>query len=216
VRSLLSAAIVALLLSFLARDAGAQIKEPDHHPKYGVELEPHFVAQWAEPFWGGTGIGAGLRVSIPVIDNGPITTINNSLAIGFGFDWAHFSGACWDWWGPWRLPGPRPPGAPPPPPPADYYAYNCSGNSVRFPAVAQWNFFFTKVVSVFAEAGLGVEYATWTADYPCAAGVCRPTGHDLFVEPLFFVGPRFILSDAFAITLRLGWPYLSAGVSFLL
>jgi len=46
--------------------------------------------------------------------------------------------------------------------------------------------------------------------------VCRPTGHDLFVDPLFFVGPRFILTDSFGITLRIGWPYLSVGASFLL
>jgi hypothetical protein len=71
-------------------------------------------------------------------------------------------------------------------------------------------------LSVFAEAGLGIEYATWSADYPCAVGLCRPTVDDLFVEPLFFVGPRFILSDDFAITLRLGLPYLSAGVWLLL
>lgn len=196
---------------FLARDVEGQIKEPGNHPNYGVELEPHFVAQWSEPFWGGAGIGGGVRVSIPIIDNGPVTKINNSLAVGFGFDWAHFSGGCWNWGGPWRVPGPRPP-----PPPVDYYAYNCTGNSFWFPAVAQWNFFLTRAVSVFAEAGLGIEYATWSADYPCAAGVCRPTGHDLFVDPLFFVGPRFILSDDFAITVRLGWPYLSVGASFLL
>ena len=26
--------------------------------------------------------------------DGPVTTINNSLAIGFGLDWAHFDDAC--------------------------------------------------------------------------------------------------------------------------
>src|SRR5205814_2106864 len=75
--------------ALLARPASAQIKQPGAHPKYAVELEPHFAVQWAYTVWDNTGIGVGLRASIPVIQNGPITTINNNLAIGFGFDWAH-------------------------------------------------------------------------------------------------------------------------------
>src|ERR1700742_955133 len=95
---LLGRATVAILLLFWAGTARAQIKEPGNHPKYAVELEPHFLAHWDEPYWGGDGIGVGLRASIPIIEDGPVTTINNSLAIGFGFDWAHFSGGCWDWY----------------------------------------------------------------------------------------------------------------------
>jgi hypothetical protein len=205
---LVASAIVLACLT-RTREARAQIKEPGRHPRYAVELEPHFLAQWSGPFWGDAGIGAGVRASIPIVDNGPVTSINDSLAIGFGFDWAHFGNACWDW-GPWRPPGPARPR------PADWQRYECTGNSFWFPVVAQWNFFFTKVVSVFGELGLGIEYATWSADYPCAGGICRPSGHDLFVDPLFFVGPRFILSDDFAITLRIGWPYVSVGASFLL
>jgi hypothetical protein len=201
--------LAGLMIATGARDAAAQIKEPGNHPKYAVELEPHALAQWSGPYWGDAGGGVGVRASIPIIENGPVTTINNSLAIGFGLDWAHYGGGCWDW-GPWLPAGPRP--APPP----DFRNYRCSGDSFWLPVVAQWNFFFTPVVSVFAELGLGIEYATWGADYPCAGGVCRPTGHDLFVDPLFFVGPRFTLSNDFAITLRIGWPYVSVGASFLL
>ena len=205
-------ALAAVLFSCLLRAPGAaaQIKEPGHHPKYSVELEPHFLAQWSGPYWGEAGIGAGVRASIPIIDNGPVTTINNSFAIGFGLDWAHFGSTCWDWGGPWVGPGPRPPR------PANFADYNCYGNSFWFPVVAQWNFYFTKVISVFGELGLGIEYATWGASYPCGGAICNPTGHDLYFDPLFFAGPRFTLSDAFAITVRVGFPYVSVGASFLL
>jgi hypothetical protein len=121
--------VTSLLVLLCAPRASAQIKEPGNHPKYGVEFEPHFLAQWSGPYWGDAGIGAGLRVSIPIIDDGPVTTINNSFAIGFGFDWAHFGGGCWDWG---RL---RPPGPPPPPPGPDLRGYDCNGNSFWFPAV---------------------------------------------------------------------------------
>jgi len=206
----LASTAVALLLVSLSASAVAQIKQPGRHPKYSVELEPHLLAQWEGPYWGGAGIGAGIRASIPVVDNGPVSTINNSLAIGFGFDWAHFGDECWNWWGPWRAPGP------PPQRPDNFYAYECSGNSFIFPVVAQWNFFFTPVVSLMAEAGLGVRYSSWNIDFPCNGAICRSDGGDLFVDPLFFVGPRFILSDSFAIAVRIGWPYLSVGASFLL
>jgi hypothetical protein len=201
---------VALLFvaafSTLAATGRAQIKQPGAHPKYSVELEPHFVLSWSNHFWGGDGAGVGLRASIPVMEDGPVPSINDNLAIGFGFDWAHFGDQCWDW-GPWfGPPGPRP---------ADWAQYDCSGNSFSFPVVAQWSFFFTKAVSVFAEAGLAIEYSTWSATYPCAGALCRASDHGIDVDPLFFGGGRFLVSDGFGFVVRLGWPYLSAGVTVL-
>jgi hypothetical protein len=192
----LPAAALGVSGVLLAASAGAQIKEPGAHPSYGVELEPHFLVQWADQYWGSDGVGLGLRASIPVIDNGPVTKINNNFAIGFGLDWAHYSDCAW-WWG-----GPRP---------INFATYDCSGNTFTFPVVAQWNFYFTPVVSAFVEGGLAIEY--WTMDNPPCAG-CKHS--DVTVDGVFAVGPRFRLADSFAITLRIGWPYLSAGASFFL
>lgn len=183
--------------------AHAQIKEPGAHPKYTLELEPHFVVQWAyaDDWTKSDGIGVGGRVSIPVMENGPITTINNSLAVGVGLDWAHFGDNCYAYF---RVPAP--PG------------YSCTANHFWIPAVAQWNFWFTPLVSVFAEVGFAIQHAS--SDIGCAPGapyadICGTDSYTR-VHPVFLVGPRFTLSNMFAITLRLGIPYLSIGGSFYL
>jgi hypothetical protein len=193
----LAAAAFALLL---ASSASAQIKSPRSHPHYGVELEPHLVVQWAdEPYWDDTGIGVGLRASIPVIEDGPINSINNSLAIGFGLDWAHFDDC-----GPWN----------------DV----CDANDFWFPLVVQWNFFLTKSISLFGEFGLAFQYSTldWDGPIPgnCAringVNICNNDVDDLDVELVLWLGARFLLSDNIALTLRLGSPSLLFGVSILL
>ena len=191
-----SAASAAALVTTTAY---AQIKEPGQHPKYTVELEPHLVVQWEYTDWNASdGIGVGGRVSIPVMDNGPITTINNSLAVGVGLDWAHFDDDCYGYY---RVP--QPPG------------YSCIANHFWIPAVAQWNFWFTPVVSAFAELGFAVQHASW--DVGCVPGSAY-CGSDSYtkVRPVFLLGPRFTLSKTFAITLRIGVPYLSVGGSFYL
>jgi len=193
------AAGAAASVGLFAAPAHAQIKQPGAHPKYTVELEPHFLVQWSYTSWNTDGIGVGGRVSIPVIDNGPVTTINNSLAVGFGFDWAHFDDNCGVYFG-YRGPG----------------GYSCTGNHFWFPAVAQWNFFFTPVVGAFAELGFAIQHAS--DEVVCAPGtpVCSLSETYTRVRPVFLVGPRFILTNAFAITLRIGIPYLTIGGSFLL
>jgi hypothetical protein len=186
--------------SLFAAPARAQIKEPGAHPKYAVELEPHFLMQWTNAPWNTDGIGVGVRASIPVIDNGPVTTINNSLAVGFGFDWAHFDDNCGVFYG-YR--GPEP-------------GYSCTGNHYWFPVVAQWNFFFTPVVGAFAELGFAIQHANDQVE--CAPGVTVCALSDTYtrLRPVFLVGPRFILAKSFAITVRVGIPYLTIGGSFLL
>ena len=195
------ATFAALLVGLFAAPAHAQIKQPGAHPRYVVEIEPHFLVQWSYTDWNSDGIGVGGRVSIPIIDNGPVTTINNNFAIGVGFDWAHFDNNCGRFNG---IPG-RPNGA-----------YDCSGNHFWFPVVAQWNFYFTKVVGAFAELGFAIQHANNEA--VCAPGTVTCTYSDTYtsVRPVFLVGPRFILADSFAIVLRIGIPYLTIGGSFLL
>jgi hypothetical protein len=188
------------LSALVATTAHAQIKEPGAHPKYTVELEPHFLVQWEYTDWNNSdGIGVGGRVSIPVIDNGPITTINNSLAVGIGFDWAHFDDNCY---GDFHVPTPA--------------GYSCSANHFWVPAVAQWNFWFTPVVSAFAELGFAIHHASFDVGCPPLGGPYCVSDSYTRVRPVFLVGPRFTLTNSFAITLRLGIPYLSIGGSFYL
>jgi hypothetical protein len=200
-RTLHLAAFVAAAFALLgASSASAQIKSPRSHPHYGVELEPHLVVQWAdEPYWDDTGIGVGLRASIPVIPDGPINSINNSLAIGFGLDWAHFDDC-----GPWN----------------DI----CDANDFWFPLVVQWNFFLTQSISLFGELGLAIQYSSldWDGPIPgnCAringVNICNDNVDDLDVELVLWLGARFLVSDNIALTLRLGSPSLLFGVSILL
>lgn len=196
-RTIASFCLMAGLL--LATGAHAQIKSPGAHEKYDVELEPHLVVQWAEePAWDDEGFGLGLRASIPLVDNGPVTTINNNMAIGFGLDWAHFDDPC------------------------RYNNINldddCNANDFWVPVVVQWNFFFSQMISAFPELGLAIQHSRWDI------GVCR-VGNNIVVcddrsdtdlELVLWLGVRFHVAKAFAITLRLGTPSILLGGSFFL
>jgi hypothetical protein len=183
-----------------AASAHAQIRSPNHHPHYAVELEPHLVLQWTnDPYFGGDGIGVGFRASIPIIDNGPISSINNSLAIGFGLDWAHFGGC-----------GP--------------YGNSCNADDFWLPIVLQWNFFLTDWFSLFPEFGLAIQHSSlgWAGSIP---GDCRGVGGRNIcvanasytdVDLVLWLGARFAISERVAFTLRLGTPSILIGASFML
>jgi hypothetical protein len=191
--------VVLAVLWFGANRAAAQIDRPNSHIHYAVELEPHLVIQWDhEPAWGGDGIGLGLRASIPLIQDGPVTTINNSLALSVGLDWAHFGDTCY------------PPGVGPQP------RWSCAANDFWVPLLVQWNFFFSNLISAFPELGLGIHHTRWDGNI-CRSGnnvyYCG-TGSDTGVDLVVFLGVRFHLSKAFGLTLRIGTPSLLLGASF--
>jgi hypothetical protein len=77
----------------------------------------------------------------------------------------------------------------------------------------QWNFYLTKVISVFPEFGLGFRDAIYDQTV-CTNGRCRTS--DLSVYPVLWFGARFRLTDLLAIVVRLGTPSLQFGVSFFL
>ena len=201
----LSIALLAgLAVSAVAARADAQIDRPGAHIKYVAEVEPHLVIQWDdEPWWDDDGIGLGVRGTIPVIEDGPVKTINNSLGIGFGLDWAHFDDACWG-------PGPRP----------NVLNDDCSADDFWVPVVVQWNFFFSDLISAFPELGLGIQHTRWDGDW-CGNGrnlyVCGDgDSSDTDIELVLWLGVRFHLAESFALTLRLGTPSLLLGASFFL
>jgi hypothetical protein len=179
------------------------IKHPGDHPHYAVELEPHVSVGWAANYYG-TSFGLGGRVSINLTHDGFIKTINNSVAIGLGLDWEHYSAPdCYGYYngrnGAYCYGGPS----------ADFF---------QFPIVMQWNFYVAQHWSVFGEPGLYIWHGTY-GNAACYApnGVLVQCGYtDTGVGPAFWVGARYHFNDAVALTMRLGYPdLLTFGVSFM-
>lgn len=187
--ALLPVAVAAAALTF-GSEAGAAsvIKRPGAHPQYDFELEPHGIYSWS---WPGDGPGVGVRANIPLFHNGPISSINNNMAIGFGLDvawWEHrrrnrwLGDRCWD----------------------DWDRGHCSGTTVWIPVVLQWNFYLTDIISVFGEPGLSARIVSWEYD----------SDFDPIV-PVFAGGGRFQFGDRVGLTVRLGYPYMSVGANIL-
>jgi hypothetical protein len=185
------AAAVILVGVFASAGARADdtIKRPGDHPTYSVELEPHGLLDWYTPYnHSNAGFGIGGRFSIPIVQNGFVPSINNSVAISFGIDWVHYDGC--------------------------YFLGNCSVDYLYFPIVMQWNFFVARRWSVFGEPGIAI-YHGFFNDCPFAVnGVgCGGTPQQTGVWPAFYIGGRYHFSDGAALTMRLGFPTLSIGVS---
>jgi len=66
------------------------------------------------------------------------------------------------------------------------------------PVVMQWSFYLTRAWSVFAEPGV---LARFDGDL-----------HPVFMTQL---GARWHFKDTVTLTMRVGWPYWSVGVSFM-
>jgi hypothetical protein len=161
-----TAAVVATAAFLAATDiARAEehsiIKNPGEHPQYVFEAEPHLIIGFGDPFPGGGEPGIGFRGSFHLTD-GFVKSINDSVAIGVGADFAGFG--------------------------HDTY--------VAIPVVMQWNFWLSTRWSVFGEPGIQI-----TNQHPN-------------VGPALFLGGRYHFSDTVALTLRLGFPAISVGVSF--
>ncbi len=188
-----SAAALAVIaaIAFAPRQAKADdtIRRPGDHPSYGVEVEPHVVFGWGGPYAPG-GFGLGGRLSIPVVQNGFVPTINNSIAVSFGLDWVHYE-SC-------------------------FYAGNCSADYFNVPVAMQWNFYVAQRWSVFGEPGAVLYFGSYP-DCPLQASLC-PTARPptVGVVPALFLGGRYHLSDSTALTIRIGFPAFSLGFSFFL
>jgi len=186
------AALAVTAWSSAARADTLVIKNPGDHPRYVFEAEPHVVLGFIEPpgYASGTGFGLGFRGSIPIVRNGFIPNINNSVAIGFGMDFAHYGR------GDYCVNGGRQP--------CDRRRAD-SFNEFYFPVVMQWNFFLSRNWSVFGEPGVALNLHAW--DGP----------RTLDVDPfIFFIGGRYHFSDKVTLTMRIGYPAFSVGCSFLL
>jgi hypothetical protein len=189
-----------------ARAEESIIRHPGDHPNYSVEIEPHVLAAFLALPHGGDGFGLGGRFTIPLVKNGFVSSINNNVGIGFGLDWVHYSGCYYNNY----YNGPFP--------------YECpTFNAFVIPVVLQWNFFLSTHWSVFGEPGFAIEYGTWGGDfcgYYVDRGVrvpyaCGNSPNHLSADPfILFIGGRFHFSESASLTMRVGWPYFSIGISF--
>ncbi len=76
------------------------------------------------------------------------------------------------------------------------------------PVVLQWNFWLTQHWSVFGEPGVAIEFPM---SVPSSLG-----GEPIYLVPALFVGARYNFNDHITLTMRLGFPMSTVGVSFLL
>jgi hypothetical protein len=184
--ALASASMLAATNAFADRGT---IKFPGQHPKYSFEAEPHLAVGFFDIGPSDNGFGAGFRGTIPIVDNGFVSTINNSVGIGFGVDWLHYSdNGCFRRGRDLLCPD---------------AGYNF--NVLWFPVVMQWNFWLSENWSVFGEPGLVLELHD--RDY---------FGDRMDLNPAMFIGGRFLMSKDVALTMRIGSPTFSIGVSFLM
>ena len=164
------AAIGLLAVGTVSGTARAEpnlIKQPGAHPDYSLELEPHVVFGFDAPGdTAGQGFGPGFRGTVELVDNGFVSTINNTVGLGFGLDW---------------------------------FAFSSGKTSLWVPFVMQWNFWLTRSWSVFGEPGAGLYLGNATG-----------------FRPAFYGGGRFHFSDTLALTVRVGYPTFSVGLSFVL
>lgn len=177
-------ALVGALAIFTAQNASADrmiIKQPGAHLNYSFEAEPHLLLDPHDAPGRGSddGFGVGFRGTIPVVDNGFVSSINNNVGIGFGLDWVSYR-RYYD---------------------CDGRGFNCDdGRFTRFwiPVVMQWNFFLSQNWSLFGEPG----------------GTFHLTDDDIDLDPVIFIGARWHFSQTATLTMRLGYPTFSLGVSF--
>ena len=199
-RLLVGLSLTALALVWSGA-ASAQIKQPGAHPRYSLELDPHLVIQHASgPFLDDEGWGVGLRASIPFMHNGPIPQINNNIGISFGGDLAFFDDDAGCRSRENTLLGDE-----------------CDGTSLWLPVTFQWNFFFTKIVGAFFEIGPAVSY--WSQDWvdDCQGNPCERSASELdLLDFAVFFGGRFLFGERVGMTVRLGYPYVSIGATFLM
>ena len=171
--------------------------EHEHSPR--TRLRPNWTARGSSPLYrrpgaaclgrlgqfppcSSDGLGAGVRATIPFLQDGPVPGINNNMGLGLGADYAH------------------------------RWANHCTGivsaNGLIIPVVLQWNFFLLRRLSVFGEAGVAWQH-WWNTPYLCT--FCGGYTSTNQLDVALAAGGRFMVTERFAFLLRLGWPYVSLG-----
>jgi len=198
-RGLLSFVVGAALTLAAARShAQNTIRNPGDRPDTALELEPHVVLGPFDPPGPGpgsdAGFGAGVRASFEVVRNGFIGKLNDSVALGVGLDVLEYDGEAR---GDCERFEPGLNGT------QICTEVSGSGSPAYYlvPVVMQWNFWLSRRWSVFGEPGLLLRYVN----------------DDFGVTPfVIYGGGRLHFGDNVALTLRVGYPTFSLGISLLL
>jgi hypothetical protein len=177
--------LAALALPSVASAQEATMETLREPTAYPIEVEPHFTFG-AENVYGDTGFGAGLRLGVPVAA-GHLGRLPQNLAISFGGDVVHYDNC--------------------------YYGAYCSANYLMVPVALQWNVAVARPVSLFLEGGAFMYGGWFTHCAPGDAGCSPPS--DFGLLPTVALGGRVHLGENVALTLRLGYPTSTLGVSFL-
>lgn len=175
-------AVAALLLAGLFATPAPAIAGPSIIKRPFGGARPYQLDVHAGFAWIGKGLAAGARFGIPIIHNGFIKKINNSIHINFG---------------------------------ADLYFIDAVGKKnsaysmgLGIPVTLHWEFYFTPRWSAFGEVGPNIFIHSETLK---GHGWDWSPGHWFIAS----AGGRYFLSQTLALTLRLGSPYSSFGLSFL-
>lgn len=155
-------------------------------PAYRYEIEPHF-SFGAASVYGGPGVGAGLRASLPLVA-GHLGRTRDNLALSFGGDFIHYD-SC-------------------------YFGSYCGADYLLVPVAAQWNIFFHRNVSFLAEAGLYM-YKGWRNECEFGRGLGCKEPSALGAQPDIAVGGRVRIAENVAFTMRVGYPTMTVGFSFM-
>lgn len=197
-----AALVVGVLVSARAARAADLVDYDSRAPiEYTFEIEPHLVLGTAPPGPGyGSGAGIGVRGTFVLAPEGFIRGVNDSVALGVGLDYARYDGAL-------ALQGfrdqclhfePGPDGT------SVCTQVTSNGGSYSYlfvPIVMQWNFWLPRRFSAFGEPGIDVYLLG---------------NHGFDIGPALYVGGRFQIADRITLTLRIGYPTLAFGVSFML
>lgn len=140
--------------------------------------------------WWGWGFASGARFGIPIVQNGFIPSLNNAVYINFGIDAYYLR-----WWG---GPGGCGPGN------------NCYGFGLGFPVTLHWEFYFNDNWSAFVELGAQLFISPWVFN----GGDFGIYGDEAGLWFVGAVGGSFHVNEWFLLTLRVGTPYVSFGLTF--
>lgn len=185
-----------------AAQAQTIIKQGNASRAYKVEIEPRGLFTPFPPprGWADAGLGGGINFGINLAPKGFLPSVYDSVALGIGLDFVQYFGGgpstseCAEWQGRGE----------------SAICVRTRGGSgpalvVYTPVVMQWNFYLTPKWSVFGEPGFAMFFRT-----------ARYENLNVGAIPTIFVGGRYHFSNKATLTMRLGYPYTTVGVSFFL
>jgi len=193
-----------VLLLFVPTTAAAQsiIRNGSASRSYKLEIEPRGILTPFSPPRGSAdvGVGGGVNFGINLAPTGFLPSVYDSVALTLGIDTVqYFGGAaatsdCVEWQGSGSS--------------AICVKTSAGGGPALVfytPVTMQWNFYLTPKWSVFGEPGLAMFFRT-ASHQSLSVGA----------TPLIFVGGRYHFSNTATLTMRIGYPYTTLGVSFFL